>query len=72
MTAAALRRAACRSPFGSASNWLRLCVVGVGIGYLLDTWLDTKPWFLVGFFFVGAAAGVLNVLSGRELDRPWL
>jgi ATP synthase protein I len=36
-------------------------VVGVGIGYLLDTWLDTKPWFLVGFFFVGAAAGVLNV-----------
>lgn len=36
-------------------------VVGVGIGYLLDTWLDSKPWFLVGFFFVGAAAGMLNV-----------
>lgn len=36
-------------------------VVGVGIGYLLDVWLDTKPWFLVGFFFVGAAAGMLNV-----------
>jgi ATP synthase protein I len=35
--------------------------VGVGIGFLLDRWLGTKPWFLVAFFFLGAAAGVLNV-----------
>jgi len=36
-------------------------IVGVGIGYFLDYWLDTKPWFLVVFFFLGSAAGVLNV-----------
>ena len=36
-------------------------VVGVGIGFLLDKWLDTTPWFLVVFFFLGAAAGILNV-----------
>ena len=36
-------------------------VVGVGIGYLLDLWLETTPLFLVVFFFVGAAAGMLNV-----------
>ncbi len=36
-------------------------IVGVGIGYFLDLWLGTKPWFLVGFFFLGAGAGVLNV-----------
>ncbi|MBT3359378.1 MAG: AtpZ/AtpI family protein [Rhodospirillales bacterium] len=35
--------------------------VGVGVGLLLDRWLDTAPWFLVVFFFLGAAAGVLNV-----------
>jgi ATP synthase protein I len=35
--------------------------VGVGIGLLLDNWLDTMPWFLVVFFFLGAAAGILNV-----------
>ncbi len=35
--------------------------VGVGIGLLLDNWLDTGPWFLVVFFFLGAAAGMLNV-----------
>jgi ATP synthase protein I len=36
-------------------------IVGVGIGYFLDSWLDTKPWFLVVFFFLGSGAGVLNV-----------
>ena len=35
--------------------------VGVGIGFLLDKWLDTTPWFLLVFFFLGAAAGFLNV-----------
>ena len=35
--------------------------VGVGIGLLLDYWLDTGPLFLVVFFFLGAAAGMLNV-----------
>ena len=36
-------------------------VVGVGIGLALDRWLDTTPWFLVVFFFLGAGAGILNV-----------
>ncbi len=36
-------------------------VIGVGIGLLLDYWLGTKPWMLVVFFFLGAAAGFLNV-----------
>jgi len=36
-------------------------VVGVGAGLLLDRWLGSTPWFLIVFFFLGAAAGVLNV-----------
>ena len=37
-------------------------VVGVGIGYALDTYVfDTKPWLMVLFFFLGAAAGIMNV-----------
>lgn len=36
-------------------------VVGVGIGWLLDYWLGTKPWLMVLFFFLGAGAGILNV-----------
>ena len=36
-------------------------VVGTGIGWLLDQWLGTRPWLMVVFFFIGAAAGMLNV-----------
>lgn len=36
-------------------------IVGVGIGLLLDRWLGTTPWMLVGFFFMGAAAGMMNM-----------
>jgi len=33
----------------------------LGIGLLLDYWLDTTPWLMVVFFFLGSAAGFLNV-----------
>jgi len=36
-------------------------VVAVAIGFGLDTWLGTKPLFIVIFFLLGGAAGVLNV-----------
>ena len=35
--------------------------VGAGIGFLLDSWLETKPWFLVGFLLLGNAAGLWNI-----------
>jgi len=36
-------------------------LVGLGIGWLIDRWLDTAPWALVVMFFVGAGAGIMNV-----------
>jgi ATP synthase protein I len=36
-------------------------LVGGGLGYLLDGWLGTRPWLMVVFFVLGAAAGMLNV-----------
>jgi ATP synthase protein I len=36
-------------------------LVSVGIGLGLDTWLGTKPVFLIVFFILGAIAGFLNV-----------
>ena len=35
--------------------------VGAGIGWLLDRWLDTRPWLMVTFLFLGMAAGCYNV-----------
>jgi ATP synthase protein I len=36
-------------------------VLGTWFGWLLDGWLGTAPWMLLVFFFLGLAAGVLNV-----------
>ena len=46
--------------FRLAIDMLSGILVGIGIGLLLDFWLDA-PWLLVVFFFLGAAAGMLNV-----------
>ena len=35
--------------------------VGGGIGFLLDNWLETKPWFLLGFLLLGNVAGLWNI-----------
>ena len=35
--------------------------IGLAIGWLLDRWLDTRPWLMVVFIFMGGAAGILNV-----------
>jgi len=37
-------------------------IVGTIIGFILDTWFDTKPWLIIIFFFIGSAAGMLNVI----------
>ena len=36
-------------------------IVSVGFGWLLDRWLGTRPWLMVAFFFIGSAAGMVNV-----------
>ena len=36
-------------------------VLGFWIGYLLDGWLHTSPWLTILFFFLGVAAGIVNL-----------
>ena len=42
-------------------------LVGTIIGYILDSWFDSKPWLIIIFFFVGAAAGITNVIRSAKL-----
>ncbi|MGB0748926.1 MAG: AtpZ/AtpI family protein [Magnetospiraceae bacterium] len=53
------------SGFGAAfrigTELVAALVIGVGVGYALDGWLDTRPWLMIFFFFLGSAAGILNV-----------
>ena len=41
-------------------------VVGTTIGFLLDNWFDTKPLLIICFFFMGAAAGIINVFRAAK------
>ena len=41
-------------------------VVGSTIGFLLDSWFDTKPLLIICFFFIGVAAGILSVFKSAK------
>jgi ATP synthase protein I len=41
-------------------------VVGTTIGFLLDSWFDTKPVLIICFFLMGVAAGMLNVFKSAK------
>ena len=45
-----------------------VAAVGVGtlLGFILDNWFDTRPWLTIGFFFIGVAAGILNVIKSAK------
>ena len=47
--------------FQVAIEMVSTLAVSVGLGWVLDDWLETGPLFLVILFFFGAAAGGLNV-----------
>jgi len=55
----ALRAAGALSTIGLA--FVLALVMGFWIGDQLDKWLGTTPLFTIVFFFLGLAAGILNV-----------
>ena len=40
--------------------------VGSTIGFILDSWFDTKPLLTICFFILGVAAGILNVFKSAK------
>ena len=48
--------------FKMSTELVSAVLVGTIIGFILDNWFDTKPWLIIIFFFLGAAAGMLNVI----------
>ena len=47
--------------FKISTEIIAALVVGVGIGLIVDNYLNTKPFGLIIFFIFGALAGFLNV-----------
>jgi ATP synthase protein I len=50
------------SAFKLGTELVSAVAVGTIIGFILDSWFDTKPWLIIIFFFLGAIAGMLNVI----------
>ena len=53
-----------------ATELLAGLLIGAGIGWTIDKWLNTSPWFLIIFFLLGGAAGILNlwrIVTGKGL-----
>ena len=62
------------SNFGQAfklsTELVAAVLVGTIIGFILDNWFDTKPWLIIIFFFLGAVAGMLNVIrAANKMQR---
>ena len=56
--------------FKMSTELVSAVVVVTIIGFILDTWFDTKPWLIIIFFFVGVIAGILNVIrSAKKLQN---
>ena len=54
------------SAFKLGTELVAAVAVGTIIGFILDNWFDTKPWLIIIFFFLGAAAGMLNVIRAAN------
>ena len=52
--------------FKISTEMVAAVVVGTIIGFILDNWFGTKPWLILIFFFVGVAAGILNVVKSAK------
>jgi ATP synthase protein I len=54
------------SALGLATRAITELVVGIavamGLGWMLDRWLGTKPWLMLVLMPFGFAAGVVNVM----------
>ena len=53
-----------------ATELLAGLLIGTRLGWLIDNWLNTSPLFLIIFFLLGGAAGILNlwrIITGKGL-----
>ena len=54
------------SAFRLGTELVAAVAVGTIIGFILDNWFGTKPWLIIVFFFLGAIAGMLNVIKAAK------
>ena len=58
------------SAFKLGTELVAAVAVGTIFGFILDSWFGTKPWLIIIFFFLGSAAGMLNVIrTAKKMQK---
>ncbi len=66
------RQNAMGTAFRLSTDLVAAVLVGGFIGWLIDKGLGTEPFGLLLFFFLGIAAGIVNVFrTARQLNVEW-
>ena len=52
--------------FKLGTELIAAVAVGTIIGFILDSWFDTKPILIIIFFLFGAVAGIWNVIKAAK------
>jgi ATP synthase protein I len=52
--------------FKLSTELVAAVAVGTIIGFIFDKTFDTKPWFILIFFFIGVVAGITNVIRSAK------
>ena len=56
--------------FKMSTELVAAVLIGAFIGFILDSWFDTKPILIIIFFLMGVAAGITNVFrSAKNMQR---
>ena len=56
--------------FKISTELVSTVVVASIIGFILDSWFDTKPWLIIVFFVIGITAGIMNVVkSAKKMQK---
>ena len=52
--------------FKMSTELVAAVLIGTFIGFILDSWFDTKPILIIIFFIIGVAAGITNVFRSAK------
>ena len=56
--------------FKMSTELVAAVLIGTFIGFILDSWFDTKPILIIIFFLMGVAAGITNVFrSAKNMQK---
>lgn len=55
-----------------ATELVAALAIGVGLGYFVDIWLESRPFGLIVGFFLGVMAGAMNVYrTAMRMGLVW-